>query len=499
MGLNTQDTERVQEAHFATEALNCVISKNGTLEARKGFARTNATAATGTPILDVVYSYVDDDGTEILISAGGNKLWSGTTSLTDKTAALTVTNDNWQFQTYKGEVFGYNGVDAPVYKSGSGNFATIASKGSAAGVVISSWHLSAFGRSWVGDPTSKTLIRYSDLLVPEDFTNGSAGSVDLDTVWPYSNDTITRAVVHNNNLVIFCERSIVIYSGADDVTSFYLLETIADNGCVARDSIQTIGNDLFYLANDGVRALSRTIIQDNMPLSEISKDIRDEMIVTIQAADLSKTRSSYNEHHGFYIINFVKAADVYLKTYVCDVRRASEGIFRWTTFDSPIYSLATSYKPTDELYAGLAGGFLSEYTGYNDTDTSDGSVDATYIVKYRSGWIDSGLKSIKSVWKKAVWYVTSKITVQLTTTWGFDFSTSENSLTKSLAGGSAPKYGDSVKYGSAKYGALFSNQQIKVPLSKTGSVIRLGFQSVVDGGQFSFNKIDLFAKQGRMK
>lgn len=493
-GLNTQDTDKVQDPQFATEANNCIISKNGLLEARKSFQRTNASAATGTPALDTVYSYVLDDGTEHIISTGGNKIWTGTTTLTDDTGALTVTNDNWQFQTYKGEVFGYNGTDAPIFWDGvAGTFATIASKGTAAGIVNSSWHLSAFGRSWVGDTTSLTLIKYSDLLVPEDFTNGSAGSVDLDTVFNHSNDTIVTAGTHNSNLVIFCEKSIVIYSGADDVTAFYLNEVITNTGCVARDSVQNIGNDIFFLANDGVRSLGRTVIQDNMPMNEISAPIRDDIITSINGATLADVRSTYNEKEGFYLINF--PGD---KTYVCDVRHAQQGIFRWTTWDATIYGLATSNADTDELYAGLAAGFLSSYTGYNDTDTSDGSLDATYIVKYRSGWIDSGLSTIKAVWKRAVWYIASSINVQVNTTWSFDFSDVENSHTKAVVGGDPSVYGTAV-YGTDTYGSASARQEISVPLSKTGSIIKLGFQSVVDGGEFSFNRINLFTKIGRKR
>lgn len=491
LGLNTQDQDDVLDPRYATLANNCIISRNGNLESRKGAKKLNATAASGTPTLDVVFSYLLDDGTENIISAGGNKLWVGTTTLTDKTGALTVTNDNWQFWNYKGEVFGYNGVDAPIYwDGGAGAFVTIASKGTAAGVISAGIHLSAYGRSWVVDTTTKSLIKYSDLLVPEDFTGGSSGSVDIDTVWPYSNDTITALAVHNNYLVIFCQRSIVVYDGADDVTNFYLKEVISSNGCVARDSIQAIGNDLFYLANDGVRSLSRTILQPNMPLNDISAPIRDDIIESINAADLGTVRSTYNEQEGFYLINF--PGD---KQYVCDVRKAQEGIFRWTTWDADIYGVCTSNSTDDAMYMGITAGYLTQYDEYYDTDVSDGDVDQAYIVKYRSGWIDSGMNTAKAVWKRAVWYVASLLNLTLSTTWGFDFEEQENSHSYAFTGSPSTVYGTGV-YGTDPYGAGYEKQKVKVPLSKTGSLIRLGFQSAVQGGKFAFNKVDLFMKTG---
>jgi hypothetical protein len=486
LGLNTQDQDTVQDPRYATQALNCVISRNGLLESRKGAQKANATAATGTPTLDVVYSYMEDDGTENIISTGGNKIWVGTSTLTDKTGALTVTDDNWQFQNYAGEVFGYNGTNPPIYwDGGAGAFLTIASKGTAAGVVSSGVHLSAFGRSWVVDTTSTSTINYSDLLIPEDFTGGSSGTIDLNSVWTHSNDTIVALAVHNNNLVIFCERSIVIYGSADNINNLYLVEVISSNGCIARDSVQTVGNDIFYLANDGVRSLSRTVLQDNMPMGQISAPIRDEMIDAINSATLTTVRSTYNEQQGFYLIQLGEV------TYCCDVRLAEQGVFRWTKWDLPCYGLATSNSTDDALYFGMAAGFLATYDEYLDlTDT--------YVMKYRSGWVDVGVQTSKCLWKRALWYIASLANIQATTTWAFDFNETENSQSKSLIGSPAPVYGTAV-YGTASFGGNYEKQQLSYQLTKTGSIIRLGFQSVVNGGKFAFNKIDLFFKTGHIR
>lgn len=493
LGLNTQNTDRVQDPQYATEANNCVISKNGLLESRKGFKKFNNSAAVGTPTFDVVYSYLTDSGTEHIISCGGNLIYTGS-AMTDKTPTVAPTGDDWHFQSYEGEVIGYQDGHAPIYwDGGAGVFLPLSGKAAAAGIVQSPWHLAAWGRSWVNDTTNLSQINYSDLLIPEAFTGGTSGSIDMDKVWPYSNDTIVCCAQHNNNLIIFCYRSIIVYSGADDPSSMVVSDIINSNGCVARDSVQNVGNDIFYLANDGVRSLARTVLQDNMPMNEISAPIREDIIASINSATLTSVRSTYNEKHGFYIINF--PGD---KAYVCDVRRAQEGIFRWTTWDADIYGLTTSYTLDDELYAGLTLGFVGTYEGYNDTNTTTGNIDATYIMKYRSGWVDAGLEAMKGIWKKAVWYVQSLINVQVSTTWGFDFSDEEDSYTKDIVGGTASVYGTDV-YGTGTYGSASTKQAINIPLSKTGSVIKLGFQSVVDSGSFAFNKIDLFVKQGHRR
>jgi len=493
LGLNTQDADDVQDPRYCTQADNCVIAKNGLLESRKGFGKLNGSAATGTPTLDVVYSLIKNDGTEVIVSAGGNKLWSGTTSLADETGALTVTDDNWQFQNYAGEVFGYNGTDAPVYWNGTAAaFLTIASKGTAAGIVASGVHLSAYGRSWVVDTTTVSQINYSDLLVPEDFTGGSSGSIDLNTVWPYSNDTITALAAHNNNLIIFCQKSIVIYGSANNINSIYLVEVIKDIGCIARDSVQNIGDDILFLSKDGVRSLGRTIIQDNMPQKEISAPIRDDIILSIAAETPGLIRSTYNQKEGFYVINFPTVP----VQWVCDVRKAAEGVFRWTKWDTQIYSLTTGLD--NSLYAGLAGGWLAKYENYYDTDTSDGSEDQTYVMKYRSGWIDPGSNENKLIWKNMRWYTALGTTFTMTMTWAFDFFTSEKSYSASATVVSGSTYGTGV-YGTTVYGGVTSRELIKAPLSGVGSLIRIGYQTTIAGSIAAFNKVALFFKAGKIR
>lgn len=184
--------------------------------------------------------------------------------------------------------------------------------------------------------------------------------------------------------------------------------------------------------------------------------------------------------------------------YCCDVRLASQNIFRWTTFNSTWYGLETSKAATDELLIGLAAGWIAEYTGYYDTDTSDGGVDASYIVKFRSGWIDAGMQTSKGIWKKLVWYIASLADISVTTTWSFDFSEEEKSTSKGITGSPESLYGTAV-YGTDAYGGVYDKQLVSLNIGGVGSLIRAGFQSVVDGGKFSFNKIDMFFKTGRIR
>ena len=58
----------------------------------------------------------------------------------------------------------------------------------------------------------------------------------------------------------------------------------------------------------------------------------------------------------------------------------------------------------------------------------------------------------------------------------------------------SPTYGDGTKYGGENIKKRFD-----VNISGTGSIIRVGFQTVINGGKVAFNKADLFFKTGRIR
>lgn len=484
LGLNTEQQDDVLDPRYATEALNCVIDRNGRLAARNGFSHYQATAATGTPTFEKLHSFINSSGSELIVGAAGSKLWNCETNPpTDLTAALTITDDNWQFANFESEVYAYQSGHTPVYWNGTGNFATIASKGTAAGVVNGTACLAAFGRMWVVDP-DETTLRYSDLLVPEDFTNGSAGSIDLYTVWTGGDDRITGLAVHNNNLVIFCQNTIVIYANVDDINNLYLVEVIDSTGCIARDSIQNIGSDILFLSKEGVRSLGRTVIQDNMPMQSISKNVRKDIVFSLQNETANLVRSVYNEREGFYIVLFPTLSE----SYVFDLRLMSQGVVRPTKWDLPAYDYISTQS--GDLLIGLSGGFVGKYESYLD-------FDQTYILKYRSGWIDPDADQgeTKFIWKKLKLFLAAEYDTTVTATWSYDYNSQVSSGNMDIDGGSPSEYG-TAEYGIAEYGAQISDATLDYHMTRTGNLVRIGVQASINNGNLAFNKIVLYFKVG---
>ena len=85
-GLNTQDSPIGVDPSFAAVADNCVIDQLGRIGARKGWEEvsTNGSSVLGTSRgIETVYEFIDNSGDKVVLSAGNNKVFSGTTTLKD--------------------------------------------------------------------------------------------------------------------------------------------------------------------------------------------------------------------------------------------------------------------------------------------------------------------------------------------------------------------------------------------------------------------------------
>ena len=117
--------------------------------------------------------------------------------------------------------------------------------------------LAAYGRLWTADfSTDKSTIYWSDLLSGHIWTGGSSGSLDISQVWPDGYDEIVALSAHNNHLIIFGKRGIVVYSGATAPASVTLADTVSGVGCVDRDTVQYTGTDVLFLSQTGLKVLA---------------------------------------------------------------------------------------------------------------------------------------------------------------------------------------------------------------------------------------------------
>ena len=490
MGLNKQESASILGMEWATELQNAIYNANGAIAARKGFKNTNATTITDTP--RSLYEYIDDTGQTIYITGALDTIYKKDgTSLTDITGtATTPTAGNWKFTNFNGVCVGFQADHNPiVITSVGGSFADISLSGTQQPSTSVNEVLAAFGRLWVIDGTD---LKYCDLL---DYTAWNS-VYDLHSYWGAGGDTGIALAEFNGNLVVFGYNNIIIYDASGGAGSLVKTEVLNGIGCIARDSVQQVGDDLWFLSHSGVMSLRRTIQEKSMPLRDVSKNVRDYMI-NLVGSTYTNIKSTYNELEGFYLLSLPDANRVFCfdtKVFLPDgSARASEWIATWTSlFSSPDHHI--QYLTTT--------GFLNTYTGYYDNVASDGSGGDDYNFLYVSPWTDMGqidpsLSSRLKILKRAAITVFTTATQDLSLRWYTDFSSTLLSETVSVTANPYASYYGIAQYGIGTYSSSVNLVKAKTPMSRTGQFFKFGIYANISGSSFSLQFLNIEAKIGR--
>ena len=491
-GINTQDAPLGQEPSFAAIADNCIIDKEGRIAARKGYSMvsTNGSALLGSSAgIEAMGEYVAADGTVEFLSAGNNKLFTGTTTLTDATpAAYTVSANNWKFVSFNDHMYAFQrGHEPLVYSAHSGALETMSTHLHSTGTPPQGNEcLAAFGRLWVADFTdNKSVIYWSDLLNGSGWTGGSTGSIDITKVWPTGYDTIVALAAHNGFLVVFGRTSIIVYSGADDPSTMQLSDSISNIGCVARDAVVSTGKDLIFLDDSGLRSLSRTIQEKSAPIGDISKNVNTDVKVLF-AAETGNIKMHYSAKEAFVLLNYPSLGVV----YCFDTRTPlQDGSFRATTWSS-MRPLCFTSLVSEDLYMGVATG-IGQYKTYTDDTTS---YQLSYFSHPLSFGSTSNLKFLKKI--NLTTFDGAEATVVLS--WAYDYSGNYKKQPYVLPKSNVGQYNISEFNTEAEYSASISliNRQ-KVNASGQGTVVAVGVETAVDGKNIAIQELNIHALLGR--
>ena len=492
-GINTQDAPLSQEPTFAAVADNCVIDKEGRIAARKGYAMvsTNGAAVLGTSDgIETVGEYVSATGTATVLSAGNNKIFTGTTTLVDATpAAYTITDNNWKFVPFNDHLYMFQrGYEPLVYSEHAGVVEKMSAHTHATGIPPEGHEcLAAFGRLWVADfDGDKSTIYWSDLLNGSGWTGGSTGSIDITKVWPTGYDTIVALAAHNGFLIIFGRNSIIVYAGADTPSTMTLSDTISNIGCVSRDAVVSTGKDLIFLDDSGLRSLSRTIQEKSAPIGDVSKNVNND-IKSLYAAETGSIKMHYSPRQAFVLLNFTALGVV----YCFDTRFPLEdGSFRATTWSS-IQPLCFTSLSTESLYIGVSTG-IAEYSTYLDNATS---YQLSYYSHPLSFGSTSNLKFLKKI--NLTTFDGAEATVVLN--WAYDYSGNYTKQAYTLPKSNVGQYNISEFNTEAEYSssiALINRQKINA--SGQGTVVSVGVETTVEGNTIAIQELNIHALLGRI-
>ncbi len=510
MGLNTQDSSVTLESGYALVANNCIIDKFGRIGSRKGWDNVHATNADlGTADVKTVHELRGPDNNVVLFAAGNNKLFieeSGAlvaknvrNAADSANVSYTISDDHWQVANIQqsGETKSYGTVvqaGHPVlvlnYLTSAFGFQRLGDLGTLPDSYTTSTFtpncaLAAYGRTWVADIAGdQQTVYFSDLVDALNYRTGTAGRLNISEVVG-DGDPITAIAAHNGFLIIFCTRHVVIYRNAQDPTALALEDVVNGIGCIARDSVQTTGSDIVFLSESGVRSLARTIQEKSAPLRDLSKNVRDDLLVTVQAETAVNIKSVYSPIDAFYLLSFPTNNIV----YCFDSRQIlQDGAARVTTW-SELVPTALFLTRNKEVYFGLAG-YVGKYTGYQDNGTD-------YEMSYYTNYFDYQTPTQLKILKKADFYLIGGASQTISVKWDFDYEGSYESAVNTLDAGSISEYGID-EFNIAKYSGGAIITKLDVPASGTGRALQLGLESLINGTSLSVQKLDVYVKPGRV-
>ena len=498
-GLNTQDSSLDLSSGFALIANNCVIDQYGRVGARKGWTKVNSSenADLSTNNITSMGELITTDATSYTILAGNNKLFklSGTSLVTltygGGGVAPTISASNWQMVSLAGALYLFQSGHDPLVFDPSLSTTTYRRISELTGyggtVQLGNTAISAYGRIWTADVSSdKVTVQWCDTKLANKWGSGTAGTLDTTTVWPRGGDQIVALGAHNGFLFIFGKNNILVYQGATTPSTMSLQDVITGIGCIARDSVAHTGTDLIFLSSTGVRSALRTIQEKSMPLRDLSKNVRNDLISYVGGETLANIKSVYNSKEAFYLLTL----PTYNMVYCFDLKAMlQDGAARVTTWDT-IDPKSLLSKQDGTLYLGKAG-YLATYTGYND-DTS------TYRFQYFTNNADLGNPSATSILKKIRAVVIGGSNQYVVFKWAYDFTGNYYSESALIPSQTVAYYGVSEYNTTAEYSGGAALQTLSVYPTGSGKIVQTGYEADINVYPLSIQKLEIFAKEGKI-
>jgi len=553
-GINSQDSPLSLDQSFAATASNCVIDEYGRIGARKGYTEqsSNVSFASGSRGVEAVFESLDASGDKVVFSAADNKIYSGldfSSDITPTGSTPAISANNWKIVSFNNHTYFYQrGHEPLIYtdSSGSGVLAKHSSFSGATTPPQANEVIGAYGRLWAADVSGNTkTVYWSDTLQGHKWSGGTAGSLDLTTVFPNGHDEVVALSAHNGFLIIFCKRCIIIYSGAESPANMVLHDTVEGVGCIARDSVQHTGTDILFLSEDGVRSFSRTIQEKSMPMRDISNNVRTEL-TTLVRQQVNPIKSIYSADEAFYLLSLQDSQTI----YCFDMRGTlPDGANRVTTW-AGVNPRSLAILQDGSLYFGREDGIF-KYGEYLDNGS-------TYQMLYYSNPLNFGNSTNLKFLKKFNITVIGNVSAQTTLAWGYDYDggfTKKNFSTElansPISEFNVGQFGDNTttliapsstgtylgafssaptttevnalyynttdsklyywsgsawveedtvdtSYVASKYTIGTDIQRPKINTSGSGTVVTIGIESTINSAPYSIQQIDVHALLGRL-
>lgn len=529
-GLNTQANASSLDHRWLVKADNIMVDSAGRLTSRKGIQAISATI--GDYPVKSIHQHQYADTTTALISSANNKIWKTNSTAVPKVTIeqtftgtpQTITGDDWQWIQYDDDTIGVQEGHKPIhYTSDTDEWADLedtAHYTASANVTVfdPSCILSQYGRLWAaGFTEDKQSVLYSKTLEHHQWNGTGSGQINMKSVWGF--DEVVALESFNGKLIIFGKNNIAIYNDPFDpsAATFALDEVIRGIGCVARDSVKAFGDDVLFLSADGVRSLNRTKIQDKMPLTDLTKNVKNDIIKNISTSSPKDIKAEYNHSGGYYLLSFTGINETYILDFKAINPDSSPRITKWKTSKakSPKSFLSLS---SGSLYIGLGStgtgagasllgnfnGVIAEYDRYSDLSYSGSTpVTSTYQSEFKTTWMDFQRPYSAKILKKFISVIDGGREQDVTVNWFRDYSTlgdSANFNLAPIASGGTSLFGSATSlFGASKYAPVFFPKEYRLNMSKSAKVVQIEMINIINGFKGSLQSITILAKEGKIR
>lgn len=510
-GLNTQSNPSTLDASWLTKADNVVLRESGRISFRKGLKQQvlKTSAKIGS------LTEHNDQGTNKIFAASGTSIYTidfttpdtaFPSSGADVKRTVSGAGSDWQFVNFNKRLHCFQtGVVPQRYDGSLGSGSKWTAHATQPATITTfdpSCGMGFYGRVWVGGVSEeKSVVFHSNLLDGDDWTGGDASSINLNKVW--GNDEIVALAPFYGKLIVFGKNNIAIYNSPETVGSITLDEVIRGIGCVSRDSVQAIADDLVFLSNTGLRSLGRTTEKENLPLTDYSVNIKDTLIRNI--AQSSNVKSVYVESEGIYIMSFVDKNI----TYVFDFKHITPNqVPRVTTwsFDSDREPASMAYTVLYGLLVGQQEGSIATYEGYFDADYSGSSVyvNNSYTSSFSTIWVNLGQSISASLLKRLFIVLEGGSGATMGLKWYKDFNSTPSKTTQITLNptttGSTAKWGATGSlYGASKFTPIYGLNEYKTFLTGSAKHLKLDIDIESNGYDAALQNLTILHKQGKIR
>lgn len=476
-GLNTQEKDLIIDPSWATVLTNAVYGDRGALTARRGYQYLHASSLAEEVIQ--VHTYVDNTGSTLLLFSTPTKLYKivGST-VTDITGtATTPTAGNWKFQNFNGKCVGWQTGHTPIVLDDvSDTWADLTGTAIPSGNEV----LSAFGRLWVVDGDE---VKYSDLLIYNDFSGGTAGSADLTIYWPQQDEAVGLAE-HNGFIFVFGKNNIVILSSPEDPSNLAIEDSIQQVGLIGRDAKTPTPTDYAFASRLGITTLGRVIQEKSLPVRPAMPQLRDQLSADLLSvtADAIHMTFSQDDNSAYMTTG--------AKMYVLDLKSTELGAraLQWSFVPNTVHEF------NGVVYYGVTN-YLAKREGYTDGQTSAGVAGSSYNFNYEGPWTDLGRGNIK-ILKGAGFRMAGAGSQVGTFKWYLGFSDSVLSRQFEIPLSGRSEWGV-FEFGVGTWSGGVNPNPIKVGMSGANRIIKWGFSVPIDGEEFSVLSLSLRMKLGK--